>query len=167
VKPKTGELADKAFRTHGHIAHDAALADSCLYEIFHHVAGCKREMSRAIYFTLDAINGRASLVTRAAEVAGADQQTKELIEALIKAVRKVISHRNGFSHSFLVFDKGIMGNGEHLKIVNQKGSRIGGTRVTEASLKNAEDQSGVLLRDAVKEFEGLCQKLGIPPIAGF
>ena len=66
MTPETEELVDKVWITHGQIAHNAALADAFLYEAFHHYAGCKREMSRAIFFTVDAVAGHMALVSRAA-----------------------------------------------------------------------------------------------------
>lgn len=161
VTPETEELVDKVWITHGQIAHNAALADAFLYEAFHHYAGCKREMSRAIFFTVDAVAGHMALVSRAAAVAGADKATLALIQDLGEAVRQTARHRNDFAHSFLVFHN-LLGIDDHIKVIKPKSGKPGGERVTEASLKKAREDSSQLLTKATQRYEALCLMLGIP-----
>ena len=157
----TKELANKARMTHGLIAHNAALADSCLYEAFHCFTGCKREVSRAIYFTLDAAPGHAALVRRAAVASGADAATVQLAISLGEAVKNAISHRNGFAHSFLLFHEDVLGIDDHIKFINPKNQAS--VRVTELSLSAAEGESAAHLKKVSMAFQELCLKLGIPP----
>lgn len=157
------EMVNKVRSTHGLIGHNAALADSCLYEAFHHFAGCKREFSRAIYFTLDSVVGRISLVKRVAEVAKADEATLELLDTLGKAIKASITHRNGFAHSFLLLYQDTFGFDDYIKVVNPKRANAGGERVTEESLAAAAKASREHLRKVGEAFEALCLKLGIEP----
>jgi hypothetical protein len=157
------ELANKARWTHGLISHNAALADSYLYEVFHHFAGCERKLSRAIYFTLDSAPGRATLVRRVAAATGAEEETLGLVRDVGETVKGAIKHRNGFAHSFLLLEEDIFGLDDHIKVVNPKSETPGALRVTEQSLATAEQESVGHLRKAGKAFQSICQKLGIPP----
>lgn len=156
-------LANKARMTHGLIAHNAALADSCLFEIFHHLVGCRREISRAIFYTLDAVHGRISLVRRVAQSRGVDPPTMLLITALGAAIKDTAEHRNGFAHSFLLLHEDVLGFDDQIHIVNSKHTTNVRTRVTEESLRGAEEQSRRHHEKVRSAFANLCRKLGIPP----
>lgn len=157
------ELAEKARSTHGQIAHNAALADSCLYEVLHHFAGCTRDVTRAIYFTFDAVSGRISLVRRVASVKGADADTLRLLQELSNAIKDATTHRNQLAHSFLILSRDIFGDDDHIQVVNPKRSTPGGERVTEQTLLDAIGVSESHLEKVQKAFEALCLRLGIQP----
>src|SRR5262245_4738641 len=94
-------LGQDALALHGFMSHNAAVADLFLHAVFRHYAGCKPEISRAIYFTIESVGGRVTLTQRTAKAAGADTDTLKVIEKLGEAVKAVVSHRNGSAHSFL------------------------------------------------------------------
>lgn len=163
-EPLSGKpLVEKAQLTHGLIAHNAAFADTFLYEIFHHFSQCPREISRAIYFTLDSISGRKSLVKRVAKATQKDAETQALLLKLSTAVDKVIKHRNGVAHSFLILHRDLFGLESHIKMINPKQPAPGSSCVTEQSLEEAEDTSNSHLQIVGQAFEKLCEKLGIRP----
>ena len=156
-------LTDRAMKALGWFSHQAAMADACQYEAFHHIAGCKRGISRAIYFTLDSSNGRSTLVKRVAVATAADTETMALLKALKESIKEITDHRNNFAHSFLLIHRDFLGEDDHLRIVNPKHPNPGGQRVVESSLNDAEEKC-VRLRGKVAEaFEAVCLRLGIRP----
>ena len=163
-KPLTGEpLIEKARSTHGLIMHNATLAETCLYEIFHHFSQCSREISRAIYFTLDSAQGRRSLVKRVANAKGVEKETQALLKELSEAIQKIVDHRNGIAHSFLILDRDFFGSEIHIKLINPKQAGPGSLPVTEQYLEEAENKSKSYLKTVGQIFEKICKKLGIPP----
>jgi hypothetical protein len=170
-------LADEAFRVHGKVVHNAALADSYMYEVFHHYAGTTRAIAQAIFFTLDSSKARHTLTTRTARAAKADDGALKAIDKLAAAISKTLEHRNSIAHAFLLQDDQIFSDGE-IRVVNPKAVHASGRRgksanpsspanpghptstVSLTSLQQSLRASDQNLRAATLAFRALCRSIG-------
>lgn len=173
-------LANEAFRVHGKIVHNAALADAYMYEVFHHYAGTTRAIAQAIFFTLDSSKARNTLTIRTARAAKADKNAIEAIDKLAAAISKTLEHRNTIAHAFLLQDDPVFSDGE-IKVLNPKAAHAGGRRgksanpsspanpghptniVSPTSLQQSLHASDQNLRAATLAFREVCRSIGRTP----
>lgn len=179
IDPEDQEgLLKEAFRVHGQIVHHAALADCLLFEIFRHFSGCTRPIAQAIFFTLDSAKAKETLTVRTAIAAGADAETTASVESLAVAIGGVIKHRNDIAHAFLllydpIFEDAVVrrinpkkahAKQKTVKHQNSAQSQTHHTdQVSVTSLQHSLHESNRRLSKALKEFQALCQRIGIQP----
>ena len=71
----------------GKVLHNAVLTEVLMANALRILLGCPQKTANAILFTLDAFNGKQSLLKRVVEASG-DETDKKLIQALIAAAEK-------------------------------------------------------------------------------
>lgn len=171
-------LLKEAFRVHGQIVHHAAIADSLLFEIFRHFSGCTRPIAQAIFFTLDSLKAKETLTIRTCRAAEANVETINLVKSLAVAIGKVVKHRNDIAHAFLLLHDPIFEDAE-IRLINPKIAHAEPRKpkgqisaqsqphhrdqVSVTSLQHSLHESNRHLSMALKEFQALCQHIGIQP----
>ena len=152
----TSALIDHHMKMVGTLVVNDANCDLVLYCAFKVVSGCKSEVANAIYFSSETLQVKRNFVTRVLRANG-DQKEMKIVERIIAATEKAQNQRNELSHALLQV------SGDQLLRLNARHQGQAGKPVTGPFLDGLLKHSARAHIDALRAYQELCLKRGIPP----
>lgn len=155
------------FQAVGKASHNAAAADNILFSAFWRIAGCRVDVARAIYYSIDSMRVRKSLVKRITLVVGDDEDMKLAMQIANMALR-ASTFRNDVAHVVVMSDTKTPDaeNTKPTTIYNAKFLKDPHKDVTKESLGIIVGGTMQATMDAVKAYHRLCEKRGVQPTLG-
>ena len=95
---------EESFLLIGKIMLAPNVADFNMFVVFTVLSGAQPPISRAIYYSLDAISAKEKITRKVAQAQKLDAQKMECVEQIISEARKANNQRNEFAHSIVAND---------------------------------------------------------------
>jgi len=152
-------LIDHHLKTVGTLVVNAALCDLLLYNAFKVISGCESKIASAIYFSSETLNVKSKFITRIL-IANKNQKETKILERIIKATEKAQNQRNELSHSLLQ----VTGEENKVRALNARRQGQPGTPISGPFLDGLVKHSSQAHIAALRAYQELCQKRGIPPV---
>lgn len=149
-------LIDHHLKMVGTLVVNAANCDLILFCAFKVITGCESKTANAIYFSSENVQIKRNFVTRVLRVNG-DKKETEIVERIITATEKAQNQRNELSHALLEV------RGDQLLRLNARHQGQPGKPVTGPFLDGLLKHSSRAHTDALRAYQELCLKRGIPP----
>lgn len=148
--------------TVGKLIHNGAIAEGYLFGSFRILSGCEAKLAVAIFYSLDALQAKKSLLKRVVEAVG-DEEDAKLVEKIILAAEKSNKQRQKVSHAILSH---VDPKHTELRLLRPKaGQEV--VPLTKEYVKNIMDNSVDADNEGRKAFNSLCKKHGVPPTPGY
>lgn len=158
--PRTPASKDDYLIAVGKVVNNATLSEAYMFTAFKIISGCTTPIASAIFYTLDSIQGKKSLLMRILKEVG-DAQDTEYIGAIIEAAKKANNQRREVAHAVILFTTKDGTFPPH-EIVSPK---------SRQSKPLTKDWLSLLIRHSVEActegyqaFQKLCEKHGVPAI---
>lgn len=75
---------DQYLKTVGMLVQNAALSDKAMFYTFMAISGCSEPLAKAVFYVVESIHAKASLITRVLTAIGADAEDRRLCEEITK-----------------------------------------------------------------------------------
>jgi len=86
----------------GMVSHNAALAELAMFEAFVLLSGCTPEVAEAIFYTLDSVPAKATMLRRVVSRVGGPTEMRALVDKILKGVDTSNQQRQFLAHALLV-----------------------------------------------------------------
>ena len=134
----------------------AALTDAILFSAFVVTSGIEVQIARAIYYALDAMPTKKTMVNRVLNVVSKD--SKPIVQEIMEAVDKAHGKRNELAHAVVMYDEESKGALRYSAKDQQQPYRP----ITEAYLRSLLAPALAATTEATDAYRRLCKKLGVP-----
>jgi len=148
---------DELRRAAGNLLQNASTNEMFMCNAFKILSGCDIKIATAIFYTLDSLPAKKTLLKRVLDVKS-DEEEKKLVNAIIDAAEKSNNQRKDISHSLLAFKSPDINSAFTLYRPKSSESKS----VTKNSLATLIRHSQDAITEAQQAFEQLCQKRGVP-----
>ena len=156
--PTEPATQDDYFLTVGKTVQNTAIIDVCLFSAFRIISGCNVKTANAIYYALDALSAKVSMVNRVAKQV-CDEEEHAHIKEIIKAAKLGAKKRNELAHAMVMNDPE-----NKLKRFYPRHQTQAIRPITRAYLKSMVLPTGQAGEKARTAFEALCKKRGVKAI---
>lgn len=165
VKPAS---FDEYFTAAGQILQAAASADTLLFSAFTILSQCPSPLNRAVYYSIESLNARKTLVQRTVEVRKDRDELMDIAMEIARQAQTAAKKRNEIAHAMIVTDRSegvdpkspdpslIRYNPRNLDQSSQK-------PVTKAYLNSMVNDTCAAVTKAKDAYHLLCEKLEVPP----
>lgn len=141
----------------GRILQNAALNEHLLCLAFRTISGCEMKLASAIFYTLDSLPAKKSLLMRVLEVKG-DAEDKRIIKTLIDAAETANNQRKQIAHAILMWENPELKPDFHVYRPKSRELYL----ATKDSMATVEKHSQDALSKGIAAFQTLCEKHAIP-----
>lgn len=141
----------------GILVHRSAVTEACMFMAFKIISGCPQKIAQTIFYTLDTLQGKKSLLNRIASAVG-DKQDQALVKEFIKAAEKSSNQRRDLAHS-LITSENVKGIKVH-KLYHPKTKRH--EEVSREMVETYLRISSEAFDEAERALEELARKHGVP-----
>lgn len=140
----------------GKLVINAALCDAIMFSAYRLISKCSREVAIATYYASESFSSKRNLIKRVIE-STSNKDDDKILGKIIKATEKANNQRNELSHAVLQV------YGDELMVLNPRRIINPKTKLTGPYLDSLLKNSSLAHIEAIKSYQELCQKHGVPP----
>ena len=159
TKQENTALIEHLLKTIGRLVVNAAVCDLILFSTFKVISGCESKIASAIYFSSETLNAKTKFIRRILD-ANKDQTEKTIVGHIVDATENAQKPRNELSHANVQ----VSPDGKKLLRLNARHQAQPGTQITGPYLSGLLKRSTQAHIAALRAYQELCQKRGIPPV---
>ena len=159
TKQENTALIEHLLKTIGMLVVNAAVCDLILFSTFKVISGCESKIASAIYFSSETLNAKTKFIRRILD-ANKDQTEKTIVGHIVDATENAQKPRNELSHANVQ----VSPDGKKLLRLNARHQAQPGTQITGPYLSGLLKRSTQAHIAALRAYQELCQKRGIPPV---
>jgi hypothetical protein len=153
--PVTQISIEEYFIGSGKITENQIVTELCMFKALEVLSKCSSAVASAIFFTLDSLPAKKTLLQRVADAAG-DEEDKQLVGQINEAADKANNQRRDTAHAAVAF------SGENIKsqmsMANFKRKTM--QVASKDSMNTMVRHSGEAVHEASAAIQKLCQKHG-------
>jgi hypothetical protein len=144
----------------GQITVNAAAVEQLMASAFTVLVKCTPKVSTSIFYTLDSIHARETLLHRILECVG-DSEDSLLVKKIIACAKISNNQRKKYAHAYLIFKR--EDTELDFNVVNPKNRNV--TLPYRKDINNAKEHMSSAWEDASQAFHDLCDKHQVPRTA--